>query len=128
GQVLMTMVSGMEVVDDKTFRVTLNEPTPLLLQAFAKVSGRALFVMPKRVAETPANQSIKEYVGSGPFKFVSAEYQPGVRAVYEKNTDYVPRQEPPSWTAGGKVVNVDRVEWVTMPDPLTTVNALLNEE
>jgi peptide/nickel transport system substrate-binding protein len=30
--------------------------------------------------------------------------------------------------AGGKVVNVDRVEWVAMPDAMTTMNALLNNE
>jgi len=80
--------------------------------------------MPKRLAETPAGQQIAEQIGSGPFKFVKAEFQPGVRAVYEKNADYVPRKEPPSWTSGGKVVKVDRVEWVTMPDAQTAVNAL----
>ena len=47
-----------------------------------------------------------------------------MKAVYEKNSDYVPRKEPPSWTAGGKVVKVDRVEWITMPDAQTAVNAL----
>jgi peptide/nickel transport system substrate-binding protein len=47
-----------------------------------------------------------------------------VKAVYEKNTDYVPRKEPPNWTSGGKVVKVDRVEWVTMPDAQTAINAL----
>jgi peptide/nickel transport system substrate-binding protein len=81
-------------------------------------------MMPKRLAETPAGQPIPELIGSGPFKFVQAEFQPGVKAVYEKNTDYVPRKEPPSWTAGGKVVKVDRVEWITMPDAQTAVNAL----
>jgi peptide/nickel transport system substrate-binding protein len=80
--------------------------------------------MPKRVAETPADKPITEQVGSGPFKFVSAEFQPGVKAVFEKNKDYVPRKEAPSWTAGGKVVKVDRVEWVTMADAQTAVNAL----
>ena len=47
-----------------------------------------------------------------------------MKAVYEKNADYVPRKEPASWTAGGKVVKVDRVEWITMPDAQTAVNAL----
>jgi peptide/nickel transport system substrate-binding protein len=47
-----------------------------------------------------------------------------VKAVYVKNTDYVPRKEPASWTSGGKVVKVDRVEWITMPDSQTAVNAL----
>src|SRR5260370_1292780 len=65
-----------------------------------------------------------EQFGSGPFKFVAAEFQPGVKAVYQKNADYVPRKEAPSWTSGGKVVKVDRVEWITMPDAQTAVNAL----
>jgi peptide/nickel transport system substrate-binding protein len=55
---------------------------------------------------------------------VQAEFQPGVKAVYEKNADYVPRKEAASWTSGGKVVKVDRVEWVTMADAQTAVNAL----
>ena len=81
-------------------------------------------MMPKRMAETPAGKPMQEQIGSGPFKFVQAEFQPGVKAVYEKNTDYVPRKEPASWTAGGKVVKVDRVEWITMADAQTAVNAL----
>jgi peptide/nickel transport system substrate-binding protein len=36
----------------------------------------------------------------------------------------VPRKEAPSWTSGGKVVKVDRVQWLTMPDAQTAVNAL----
>jgi peptide/nickel transport system substrate-binding protein len=44
--------------------------------------------------------------------------------VFEKNKDYVPRKEPASWTSGGKVVKVDRVEWITMADAQTAVNAL----
>ncbi len=55
---------------------------------------------------------------------MAAEFQPGVKAVFEKNKDYVPRKEPPSWTSGGKVVKVDRVEWITMADAQTAVNAL----
>src|SRR6202012_168462 len=70
------------------------------------------------------SKPVPELIGSGPFKFVAAEFQPGVKAVFVKNTDYVPRKEPPSWTAGGKVVKVDRVEWVTMADAQTAINAL----
>jgi len=36
----------------------------------------------------------------------------------------VPRKEPASWTSGGKVVKVDRVEWITMADAQTAANAL----
>src|SRR6202011_6189037 len=79
---------------------------------------------PKRLAETPADKQIPEQIGSGPFKFVQNEFQPGVKSVYVKNTDYVPRKEAASWTSGGKVVKVDRVEWITMPDAQTAANAL----
>ena len=40
----------------------------------------------------------------------------------------MPRDEPADWMAGGKVVNVDRVEWVNMPDVQTAVNALSGGE
>jgi len=95
-----------------------------VLESIAKPSSYVPFMMPKRLAETPPGQQIPEQIGSGPFKFVKAEFQPGVKAVYEKNTDYVPRKEPASWTSGGKVVKVDRVEWITMADAQTAVNAL----
>jgi len=128
GQVLMKLVTDMKVVDDKTFEISLKTPTDVLLSGLAKVGTRTAFMMPKRIADTPSSQPIKEYIGSGPFKFVASEFRPGLKVVYEKNKDYVPRSEPASWTAGGKVVNVDRVEWISMPDSLTATNALLNHE
>jgi peptide/nickel transport system substrate-binding protein len=67
-------------------------------------------------------------VGSGPFKFVKEEFQPGHLVVYVKNNDYVPRSEPPSWASGGKVVKVDRIEWLYMPDAMTKVVALTSGE
>jgi peptide/nickel transport system substrate-binding protein len=124
GQKLLEFTASLEATDAKTITLKLKEPYGLVLESIAKPSSWVPFMMPKRLAETPAGQQIPEQIGSGPFKFVQAEFQPGVKAVYEKNTDYVPRKEPPSWTAGGKVVKVDRVEWITMPDAQTAVNAL----
>src|SRR6185312_4775238 len=124
GQKLMDFTASIEAADARTIVLTLKEPYGLVLESIAKPSSYVPFMMPKRLAETPAGQQIPEQIGSGPFKFVKAEFQPGVKAVYEKNTDYVPRKEPPSWAAGGKVVKVDRVEWITMPDAQTAVNAL----
>jgi peptide/nickel transport system substrate-binding protein len=124
GQKLMDFTASIEPIDARSFALKLKEPYGLVLESIGKPSSYTPFMMPKRMAETPAGQQMKEQIGSGPFKFVTAEFQPGVKAVYEKNTDYVPRKEPPSWTAGGKVVKVDRVEWITMADAQTAVNAL----
>src|SRR3979411_1117261 len=124
GQKLMDFTASLEATDEKTVTLKLKEPYGLVLESIGKPSSLGPFMMPKRMAETPPGQQIKEQIGSGPFKFMQAEFQPGVKAVYEKNKDYVPRKEAPSWTSGGKVVKVDRVEWITMADAQTAVNAL----
>src|SRR5580704_15606174 len=124
GQKLMDFTASIEATDARTITLKLKEPYGLVLESIGKPSSLVPFMMPKRLAETPPGKPIPEQIGSGPFKFVQAEFQPGVKAVYEKNKDYVPRKEPPSWTAGAKVVKVDRVEWVTMADAQTAANAL----
>jgi len=126
GQKLMDFTASIEASDAKTITLKLKEPYGLVLESIGKPSSLVPFMMPKRLAETPPGQQIKEQIGSGPFKFVAAEFQPGVKAVYEKNRDYVPRTEPPSWTSGAKLVKVDWVEWITMADAQTAVNALLS--
>jgi peptide/nickel transport system substrate-binding protein len=124
GQSLALVLDEIKPDGDKAFTITLKEPFSLLIDAFAKVSSLALFVMPERLANTDPFQQITEMVGSGPLKFVKEEFQPGHLVVYVKNTSYVPRQEPPSWASGGKVVKVDRIEWLYIPDAMTKVAAL----
>ena len=124
GQKLMDFTASIEATDARTITLKLKEPYGLVLESIGKPSSLVPFMMPKRIAETPPGKAIPEQIGSGPFKFVQAEFQPGVKAVYEKNQEYVPRKEPANWASGGKVVKVDRVEWVTMADAQTAVNAL----
>ena len=53
---------------------------------------------------------------------------PGNKVVYVKNTGYVPRSEPADGLSGGKVVKVDRVEWIYIPDKNTALAALTSGE
>ena len=47
----------------------------------------------------------------------------------KNSTGYVPRESgTPDMTAGPKIVNFDRVEWTTIPDPTTAAQALINGE
>ena len=128
GQQLMASVGDMKAINAKTFTIVLKEPFGLVLEALGKPSSNVPFMMPKRVAETDPFKQIEDYTGSGPFMFKKDEWKPGEKVVYVKNPRYKPRSEPPSMLAGGKVVKLDRVEWLAMPDPLTAVNALQQGE
>lgn len=128
GQLIFDVTASLEATDDKTVTWTLNEPFAPLLDIVGKQSAVPPFIMPARVAETPSSEAITEYVGSGPFTFVEEEFEPGVSVTYAKFEDYVPREEPANWMSGGKVVNVDHVRWVTMPDAQTAINALVSGE
>ena len=86
-------------------------------------------IMPTRLAETDPMKQIPEAIGSGPFKFMASERVPGSRVVFSKNAAYVPRKDgTPSFNAGPKIVNVDRVVWTFIPDPATASAALQQGE
>ena len=125
GQRLLAIAAGIDAADDRRFRIRLTEPFPHMLYA---LGAQGCYIMPERMALTPANQPIKEYIGSGPFRFVTDEWVSGVRMIYARNNRYQPRQEPPDNLAGGKMVHFDRVEWSIQPDPGTAASALLSGE
>lgn len=116
----------MEAVDDNNFRIVLKEKFAPLLIGLGRMTAYPLFIMPERLAKEPISTKLSQFVGSGPFRFV--EWQPGVKFVVEKNPDYVPRSEPASNLAGGKLAKVDRIERITIPDDMSAVNALLAGE
>jgi peptide/nickel transport system substrate-binding protein len=125
---MLSFVEKMDATNDKTFTIAFKEPYGLVLEALGKPSSNVPFIMPKRMADTPGAEQIKEHIGSGPFKFVPADFKPGERVVYLKNEKYKPRSDVADGTAGGKNVYVDRVEWVLIRDPQTQLNALLAGE
>ncbi|WP_255468824.1 ABC transporter substrate-binding protein [Reyranella sp. CPCC 100927] len=128
GQKLAQSVKTWEVVDAKTFRLVLKDQFGQVVESLGKPSVVVPFIMPKRMAETDAFKAVDEVIGSGPFIFKKDEWKPGEKVVYVKNPKYKPRAEPASGLAGGKVVKLDRVEWVWIPDPQTQVNALIAGE
>jgi len=124
GQKLAEATESWSAVNDRTFALKLKKPFPLTLDALAKPSSNVPFIMPERIAKTDPFKNIEDPTGSGPFRIVKEEWVPGNKVVYVKNTAYVPRKEAPSWASGGKVVKVDRVEWIYIPDSATAAAAL----
>ncbi|WP_298017392.1 ABC transporter substrate-binding protein [uncultured Castellaniella sp.] len=128
GQIMDSLMESMTKLDGQSWQMRFKVPTDIALRGLSKPSGVPAFMMPERVAKTPADKQITETIGSGPFKFVKEEFCPGIQAVFAKNKKYVPRPEKPSGLAGGKVVYVDEVKWIGMPDSMTAINALVNKE
>ncbi|MDP1956290.1 MAG: ABC transporter substrate-binding protein [Polaromonas sp.] len=128
GGVMAKSLDSYETPNAKTFVLKFKQPFGVMLEALGKPSSNVPFIMPARIAATPGSEQIKENIGSGPYKFVAAEYKPGEKLVYVKNDKYKPRSEVPNGTTGGKNVYLDRVEWIIIRDPQTQFNALIAGE
>ncbi len=125
GQALIARTAEMSAPEDRVFVIRLHRPFRMILDALGKGSTPALCIMPERLALTDPYQSIKEIVGSGPFKWVADERLTGARAVYERYDGYRPRENGvPDCLSGPKVANFDRVVWHIMPDPAAALAAL----
>jgi peptide/nickel transport system substrate-binding protein len=128
GQLLMAHTGKLAPVDQKTFALELAEPFGPVLDALGKPSSNVPFMMPARIASTSPDEPIKEIVGSGPFKFAKDEWHPGNQVVYVRNADYVPRNEAPSGSTGGKKAHLDKVIWRYIPDREEAATALATGE
>ena len=124
GAELLAVLDEMSAPTDRTIRIRLKQPFPLLPRALGKVTAAMPAIMPERIAATPPNRQVTEMVGSGPYRFLADERMAGVRAAYARFDGYVPRNEASSRTAGGKVAHMARVEWQVLPDPATAAGAL----
>jgi peptide/nickel transport system substrate-binding protein len=127
GQSVAKVVDAWSAADDRTIKITLKKPFPLLIDAMAAPNSNC-FMMPERVAKTDPFKAITEVVGSGPFRFLKDEFVAGSSAAWQKNDAYVPRQESAEWTSGGKVAHFQRIEWKIIPDAATASAALQSGE
>ena len=128
GQQLATVIESISGRDAKTLEIKLKRPYALLLDSIGKISSNVPFIMPKTLAETDPFKQVENAVGSGPFIFRKEEWVPGSKVVYVRNPNYVPRKDATSGAAGAKIAKVDRVEWLYIPDPTTSMNALMTGE
>ena len=129
GMSLMEVVDEISAPSDREIRFRLKAPFRLLPDALGKIAPNMPAIMPARLAATDPAKSVPEMIGSGPFRFLASERVPGARVVYEKFEGYVPRGDGEAGLSSGpKIVNVDRVEWLTMPEAATAAAALQSGE
>ena len=124
GGTLQERLDALEAPDDRTLVFRLKKKAPWLPFALAKTQPSPPVIMPERIASTDPFKQITEAVGSGPWRFVAGEYVSGSLVVFTKFDAYRPRDEAPSFTAGGKRALMERIEWRIIPDQATASGAL----
>src|SRR6201996_4671198 len=76
GQQLAIQTDEMKPLDDKRFEIRLKKRFRQMTYALGATN---CFMMPERMAKTPASEQIKEYIGSGPFIFKQDEWVSGAK-------------------------------------------------
>jgi peptide/nickel transport system substrate-binding protein len=127
GTTIEARTDSLEATDDRTIVWRFSKPYPHLRQALSQIIIPPM-MMPERIAATDPFKQITEAVGCGPFRWLADEHVLASHAAFARFDKYVPRNEPPSYTAGGHKVLLDRVEWKMIPDAQTATNALLTGE
>jgi peptide/nickel transport system substrate-binding protein len=117
GKTLFKQVAGLRAVDRYTVELKLAEKSPIVILSLA-IPNNFAAIYPKEIAEKFApNQKITEFVGTGPFRV--AEWKPDQYLRMVRFDDYKARAEKSTGYGGAKVVWVDEVRWIPVPDVAT---------
>lgn len=84
GQTFATFVEAYRVVDQRSSRIRLKRPFPLLPDALGKLSSNVPFRLPEWVAQTEPTRLISDPTGSSPWRFQVLQWVPGQDAFYER--------------------------------------------
>ncbi|MFW5986222.1 MAG: ABC transporter substrate-binding protein [Halanaerobiales bacterium] len=105
-------ISGLEIIDDYTVKMTLKELDVGFLQNLA---NEKMGILPKDHVEQAGSDFSMNPVGSGPFKFV--EIMQGEKVVVEAFEDYY----------GGRPY-LDKIEFMLMPEAPTRVASYRSDQ
>jgi peptide/nickel transport system substrate-binding protein len=111
GKTVWKVVEAAEAKDSHTLVIHLKEPSGSLLYALA---SPYLAIYPKSVVDAAGDAPIKEYVGTGPYRFV--EHKPDRHIRLARFKEYSARPEPPNGTGGKRTAYVDEIQFVPVPD------------
>jgi peptide/nickel transport system substrate-binding protein len=121
---LMDATDELSAPDDRTVRFRLKRPFPHLPAALAGPGGNVPAIMPERLAAESPFKPVAKVVSSGPYRSLKDEHVSGACAVFERFAEYQLRAGGPvGFTAGPKVANFERVEWLIL-DPFSASAAL----
>ena len=113
GKILWKNVEGVEAKDPSTVVIYLKEPVAALLIGLARPnSGAAIY--PREVLAAAGEGPVKEFIGTGPFRFV--EHRPDRHVKLARFKEYAARSEAPEGYGGRRTAWVDEILFIPVPD------------
>jgi peptide/nickel transport system substrate-binding protein len=125
GKALFKTVEAVEAKGPSAVEIRLKEPSGALLTILGHVDNPAV-IYPKEVIDASGEGQLKEFVGTGPFRFV--EHKPDRHIKLARWDGYVPRAEPASGLAGRRTAHVDEILFQPVPDYATRQAGMVTGE
>jgi peptide/nickel transport system substrate-binding protein len=125
GKLVWGGVVSVEARGPYTVVITLREPSASLLSALSRPVNGAV-IHPVEVIEAAGSGSLRELIGTGPYRF--AEYRPDRYVRLMRFDAYAARPEPPDRHAGRRTAYLDELLFIPVPDPATRLAGLESGE
>jgi len=113
GKGLWKSVEAVEAKDAHTVVIHLKEPSGSLLFALGRPNNGAA-IYPKEVIAAAGEGQIKEFIGTGPYRFV--EHKPDRHIKLARFKDYAARSEAPDGYGGKRTAYFDEILFIPAPD------------
>src|ERR1041385_1640593 len=113
GKAVWRAVEAVEARDPYTVVIHLKEPSGSLLYALASPNNGAA-IHPREVIAAAGDGQIKEFIGTGPYRFV--EHRPDRHIKLARFKDYAARSEAPNGYGGRRTAYLDEILFIPVPD------------
>ena len=113
GKALWKSVEWVEAKGPYEIVIHLKEPSGVVLSALA-VTGNGAAIYPKEVIDATGDGQLKQFIGTGPFRFV--EHKPDRHVRLARFKEYAARSEPSNGAGGKRVAYVNELLFIPVPD------------
>jgi peptide/nickel transport system substrate-binding protein len=113
GKALFRFVEAVEAPGPYEVLLHLKEPTATLLPGLARPNNAAA-IYPKEVIDAAGDGQVREFIGTGPFRFV--EHRPDRHIKLARFKEYAARPEATDGFGGRRVAYVDEILFIPVPD------------
>jgi peptide/nickel transport system substrate-binding protein len=113
GKALARSIEAIEAKDPHTVVIHLKEASGSLLYGLGRPNNGAS-IHPKEVIDAAGDGQIKEFIGTGPYRFV--EHRPDRHIKVARFKDYAARKEAPDGYGGRRTAYLDEILFIPVPD------------